>query len=927
MRRYLIALLLLALPCFAQDTNWFPVNYNPLTRELSCDPSNPYFAVQPIVTNAPLIRADYLYGSGVGVTNTPLYTGFPTKDTSSLVFSNATRSLHFSALTGCRYTVNNQQWVSATNWVATIDDTEGGWYIYRSPSDVLTVTQNAWPIDGEAQVAYVYWDAEANSAVWVIDERHSCWISDVDHYKEHSIEGNEWLRGGTIIWNSVVGVPSTSGSNSVFSITPVETMDEDITNWTTAADQTIGNQSFVAYTNDAAVVPILYATGTVANVIWRSQTNGYFSFLDANNIPVYTRKSGGQFQTNAVPEDNYFIQMVCKIPSVTGLPGIVSIPYTNTFTTLTGAQSVAVDTYFIDRTSYLSPEIKPLYLCYYLFNATVPSAYPVEVKYTKLAAVTDLRYGNNNPLRNTGVGGSVDLSLYSTIAYVDGSVAGLAPLAGTNVFSAPSNTFHGTVHIGTGVFQTVSITNATISTNNVLTQTVTNQYVGTNWYSDLLFSGHPGSIRIGTGAGRQLDVVASNNLNSICIGSNAMGQATGNFNSIAIGIGALQGANAAYNTTIGHFAGPTVASTVASPSHRTTAIGYGANNYGNYGSDVTCLGFYAGYYNWFHGGATFLGAYAGSATDFGLRYNGSATAVGYYTMEKGLGNLFSVALGRQAMQLSTNNHYSICLGMLSGAGCMSATNCIGLGVSALRNVSNSWYSIAIGDYANVTSFSTNRYAFGKGVTNSYADNSIVFGSSNVWWLISSSTNTVVSSLTATNNVAGLTASFTNANISTGNFQRVNLNGTNITDLMGSSFLGFRANCTSSLSYAETTWTRINFSNELFDVGGNNYNTESNAFLVPRTGYYEFNVCVSPDASYPILDLGIFTNGVMCVAGAGIYHYSSAYRNYLGFQLHSGPLYLQQGVWVSAYLYSEYNYSSMTIKTNDWSNWFSGKEVH
>jgi hypothetical protein len=437
-----------------------------------------------------------IYGNGIGVTNIPLNSGFPKDEalvTTSLSFTNATRTLHIIANGLVRYTTTNQYWWShSTNQATTIPDVEGLHYVYyRAADGILTNTTTAWTIlGGEAQVAQLYWDAANDQLLYLGDERHNNDTTDTDHVDHHVLEGARWWSGGTLIHNALAaGAPSTSGSNTVVSIQPCSIWDDDHVNTSTG----LGNQVSIAYTNDGAVFNIMYATGAVASVAWRTNglTSWPFMLTPDAARPMYSSLTAGVWSTNVVPEDNYWVSWIVQVPAYGGA-GMFLIPDSYVSSSLTGVQARTYLDILANRSVNITSEMKPLYRLIFQKNETAPTAFSSLVKYTKLVSVQDLRIGNQNPA--TSVAGSqADLSVF---ALTDGTrpfTGEIQAQAGINLAgtSITNGSFIGTncVINGTSVWNAAGISgNGMNITNTVagqlsssLSNTMWNMASGTNW--------------------------------------------------------------------------------------------------------------------------------------------------------------------------------------------------------------------------------------------------------------------------------------------------------------------------------------------------------------------------------------------------------------------------------------------------------------
>ena len=428
-----------------------------------------------------------LSGNGVGVTNTPLNSGFPfplgvlsAAGNGTMSFDNGTRTFTFDPNGTIRYTTKNEFWWSlSTNVTATISDVEGLHYIYFEPfNGRLTNTTTAWTIiGGEAQLAQLYWDKANQQCLYIGDERHGKDIPDTEHIEHHRFESARWYSGGTLIHNALGGTTagSASASNTVIALQPCVIWDDDHTNGSKA----YGNQTAVTYTNSGGIFYNWYATGLVASVNWRTNGATEFPFMiaPAGNTPMFNQLSGGVWSTNVVPEDNYFISWLVQVPSYSD-DAVFIIPDSQTFASVTGAQARTYINILENRNVDIVGEMKPLYRLIFLKNQSAVGAMPATIKYTKLVEVQDLRIGNNNP--TVGLSGSqADLSVFLTL---DGSRAMTGDLNGggnqsTNwsVVSANSIVLNG-VTLNTNL---QAISNVQRS-NDVLVASSTNTLAWTN---------------------------------------------------------------------------------------------------------------------------------------------------------------------------------------------------------------------------------------------------------------------------------------------------------------------------------------------------------------------------------------------------------------------------------------------------------------
>lgn len=408
---------------------------------------------------------------GRTITNLPSNSGFENPYAAgSMGFSNANRSWYYwTGGTNIRYTVQNRAWYTATNMVVQIPDIEGLHYIYfDANSGQVTNSMTEWTIvAGEAQIAMVYWDKVSQQYSYLGDERHGKDMDSTTHADRHFNEGAHWwsVAGqGVLLHNAQANIatsPGANGSNSCVAIRASTIWDDDHTN-ATAALGTSG--SVLTSTNDAANFGIMYATGAVATVAWRTNGMSAFPFMldPSGTRPMYNSLTAGIWSTNVVTEKNYFISWIVQIPRYNdGVgSGFVLIPDSFQSSTLTGCQARTYANILENRTVGITEEMKPLYRIINYYQAVGGQAYPAAVKYTKIVEVQDLRAGNNNPAVSLS-GAQVD---YSQFALLDGA-----------------RTYTGTQNLGNNSLTnvlTVSTTNLILGTQAVTLVTMANAMVG-----------------------------------------------------------------------------------------------------------------------------------------------------------------------------------------------------------------------------------------------------------------------------------------------------------------------------------------------------------------------------------------------------------------------------------------------------------------
>lgn len=298
-------------------------------------------------------------------------------------------------------------------------DTNGAWYFYFDSDGVATSTQVGWT--DFAIVAPIYimtWNSskspDAKKSISEFSEMHLNDISDIDHFWKHS-NGAIWTSGGDSSHNRIVsGSPNASGLNTCFGLTTVSNMDDNlpytVTNstggadWqqdlgmTTPASLTISNGGiFGVRFKGAAGVPDL-ADGTRFPFLWNS----------GSNRPEYVDTSGSrQLVTNRY----FFVYFVYAIQDKRTGQAVRITPSYGEYNTIDAAKAITWSNVQAQDIAANNPEIRVLYRLIFEYRNT----YDVDVKYTALRDVQDLRKQTITQATNTG--GSFPANQITRTAY------------------------------------------------------------------------------------------------------------------------------------------------------------------------------------------------------------------------------------------------------------------------------------------------------------------------------------------------------------------------------------------------------------------------------------------------------------------------------------------------------------------------------
>jgi hypothetical protein len=221
---------------------------------------------------------DYLSTVGfAAITGEP--TGFPNRTDSTLTFTDGTRTLQIApAVSSFTFYVLGQAYTKSSAQSVVIPDLEGGHWVYFDSNGTLqsTPTPTSALFLSNALVAYIYWDATANTGIIVADERHGVVMDGMTHQYLHETFGARYASGLALDDITADGA-GDSDSHATISVDDGTLYDEDILHTITdGSPQDIGGGDNIAQ------IPIYYRLGSGGD--WRK--------IAATNFPVTTTGTG-----------------------------------------------------------------------------------------------------------------------------------------------------------------------------------------------------------------------------------------------------------------------------------------------------------------------------------------------------------------------------------------------------------------------------------------------------------------------------------------------------------------------------------------------------------------------------------------------------------------------------------------------------------
>jgi len=297
-------------------------------------------------------------------------TGFPTKTTSTITFTDGTRTFSIQpTATNFEYYEDSVLFTSTGDTVV-IDDTEGIHIIYYN-NGVLTSVANPSEyfasnlIMTKPLVSIVYWNATDNEAIYVGEERHGMQMDGNTHAYLHYSNGLVYRNGLGLNTMSVDGTGITVDAQ--FGIDAGGVSDEDLGLQISAVTSTTG-------------LPIYHMTGST--VTWNKTIVSGFSARTLDNTSAtrlaWNEYTGGAWQLTEATNNDF---VLCHIFATTEKDNpMIAIMGQNEYNTKsqarTGAQTEINELVLND---IMFPEIRPIGTVILQTNTSYTSAINAKV--------------------------------------------------------------------------------------------------------------------------------------------------------------------------------------------------------------------------------------------------------------------------------------------------------------------------------------------------------------------------------------------------------------------------------------------------------------------------------------------------------------------------------------------------------------------
>lgn len=239
-------------------------------------------------------------------------------DDSELIWDDVSLTLTHQPLapaTSFDFYVAGNIFTKTTPQTATITDTQGTWYFYYDTSGTLQCDQVGWTIGVDTPVAFIYWDATANTSYdSLCEERHGILMPWETHNYLHEVFGAQF--------NSGLNITFTDGDGSIdahaqVGLTSGIIHDEDLE--INIVDAPVPAANFEQILTAPAQIPIWYRVGADANNRWlKSVANDYsFVYGGVGTRADYNFNNAGTWQQAQVANNRFLTAYICFTPHYT----------------------------------------------------------------------------------------------------------------------------------------------------------------------------------------------------------------------------------------------------------------------------------------------------------------------------------------------------------------------------------------------------------------------------------------------------------------------------------------------------------------------------------------------------------------------------------------------------------------------------------
>ena len=445
--------------------------------------------------------------------------GFPNKLDSKISFDAITRTFTIQPTNvggtfvcwckGVRHEYTSAQTVQIT-------DATGLYYIYFDTDGVLSVKTTHFNFETDSPVSYVYWNATANTAPFIADERHGSAMSWSVHAYLHRTRGAVFASGFSVSYSLGSG---NADSDAQIDLTSGTFFDEDMEIAITHSNAPIAN-TFQQDLQGPGQIPVFRMFGDSE---WYLDTPTDFPMKQGVSGVEYNKLDAGTWSTEPITSGKFGISWVVATNNIT-YP-VFAILGQAEYATSGAAEAVTWGEMTLPN--FPLYECRPLYKVIYEADAT----YTNTVK-AKIVSVWDLRGITSTTITAAIV---ADHGLLSGLAdddhgqYVHTSIA--RTISANHTFTG-NVTFSNTVNLPDSGITAGTYTKVTFNADGIATTgasaTTSDIAEGTNLY----FTNERVDDRVAglLAAGNNISLSYNDNTNVLTISASGNGQGGFNLN-------------------------------------------------------------------------------------------------------------------------------------------------------------------------------------------------------------------------------------------------------------------------------------------------------------------------------------------------------------------------------------------------------------
>lgn len=195
---------------------------------------------------------------------------------------------------------SGKKFIKTTEQTVDIPNVSGKYYIYFNEAGNLECKTAPFDFANDTPVAYVVWNQEESSLIYLSEERHGMVMDWATHYYLHRVNGPQLVSGGLSASDYTIGGDGTLNSQAQFSLTNGTIFDEDTeTNITHSSTPTGRSEQFL---QPYVKSKILYRNGNH----W--STTGLLDYavaLGINSIPTYNLNTSGVWSNPELADNQY----------------------------------------------------------------------------------------------------------------------------------------------------------------------------------------------------------------------------------------------------------------------------------------------------------------------------------------------------------------------------------------------------------------------------------------------------------------------------------------------------------------------------------------------------------------------------------------------------------------------------------------------